>query len=553
MSTESSNSDFGLNRINFFLILALLTTMGILIRIYSYANYPPISTQYTPNIEYAPWYIVQNGHLFQSSDIPTVSSYTSGVVYGAVDFIHTFLHSILLIVLGFETFEEIGRFYRLFPWQITILFPIISLTVYNFIAKTTEIRPNRTDQCLIYILSMGPTYNMVVWSITGGLSLIYGWGILFILFYLLFKLKSNDSNKILITGLYILFLLILQPTYHTIALAYSCILLSILVVPIMLGTKDKFVNLSQFGLYIVIFLAFLIYHATSFWGSYMNGLKYFHSLYVKNENPLAPLIKPIEDWWLILQLINYILIATPIFIFIYRKYKKKHPYSLFENYLFYWTSSLVFLSFIFFVWNGVSGVVARINQFGSLISIITFSYLLVVSQNEKVLKFVLKFAIISIVLIANFSYLYSNAAIGNSLTIQEWDGELWVNKYISNENVLFSDFRISTPFVYLDFFKVVGISGSRTFSQKEQLTNIFYADDEKKTISSLLSITTNQNEQIDYLFLSQQMTKSVPTILLPSGYYKPAPENFMDKYSRSKSLNKVYENGGISLFSFISN
>lgn len=551
MSTDSSNSKREIRRIQFFLVLALLTVIGTLIRICSYINYAPISTQYSPNIEYAPWYIVQHGRLFFSSDIPTYSLYTSGVVYGTVDFLHSFLHSTLLIVLGYETIWEVGRFYRFFPWQATILFPIVSLLLYNLFIKTTGNRPNQIDQCLIYILSMVPTYNMIVWSMTGAYNLVYGWVILFILYYLLIAKKLGNSNKFLITALYVFFIMILQITYHTIALAYLFILLTITFTPILIRAKDKIISVPEFTVYIVIFITFLMYHAVSFWNDYLQGLKYFYLLLVMNEeDPLSGLYKPVDQWWLILQSINYILIATPVLIFLYQKFKRYHSYSMLENYHFYWIASLGPLALVFFIWNGIVGVIARINQYGSLISLITFSFLLVISKNSR-LKHFLRIIMILTILIASFSYVYSNCAIGNSLTYQEYNGELWISEHISKDKVILTDFRMATPFTYFGLFKVVGISSVHTPKVKEQIENIFYGTDGKKAIASLLEIRTTTNEQPDYLFFSQQMTKKTPTIMLPSGYYKSAPQDFVDKYNKSTSLNKIYHNGDINLYSFI--
>lgn len=545
-----------ISRLNLYLLLINFSIWGILVRYLPQSQFSPYFTHYRVNVIYGTFYLLKNYHTLNASEIPMVSAYGNLIGYNNLDIGFQYINAFILTVLGIQSLDKSMFFFRLFPWQSIFLVPITAVLVYMQICKVLSKQAKYIDFCLVYMLSSFFSYNYLGFSNDGGTNPIYGVWILLMFFYLF--LKVNDKNtpqKQTYIFFIILFSLWIQTIYHTSALIIYIIMFSITI--LQYNSKLQFMSKNMFVLYSAFFISYIIYIATTYLYSYTNLIS--SSIHIFETESLSMPSKGLVNvstniFYIILQFINYILLITPIVIFTYQtKIKNKYQDNA-SKLLYYFILSLGVVLFFHFIWKGFVGVERGFTYCGLIISLIAFSYLLAdikTLKNEKKLFLFLSLSIILICSISTYSYITRDISSVNSLTYSEEGSVLWGSEHIPKEDVIFSDLRLGTPFLFFDYFKLLGIH-ERPDPQfaKYSVESIFYSDDVEPAIYCLNNIKTWSGESSDYLVFSKGMTEPTPSFRGSELSYKPAPKDFIEKYNYNSKFYKLYENGYAYIYYF---
>lgn len=142
----------------------------------------------------------------------------------------------------------------------------------------------------------------------------------------------------------------------------------------------------------------------------------------------------------------------------------------------------------------------------------------------------------------------------NYITTDEANGYYWLEGRISPEDVVFTDFRLSGPFIAHGHFRVVGITGQGVENTRQLLKEIYF-DSHPATISqSIRSITTaKENQAANYLFLSKEMLNDFPGINGFGTQFGKVSENFFVSINQSQEWTPVFSNDDILIYQWNEN
>jgi hypothetical protein len=202
---------------------------------------------------------------------------------------------------------------------------------------------------------------------------------------------------------------------------------------------------------------------------------------------------------------------------------------------------------------GTVGLLHRGKEYIFFFSVLALILLLgSISNSQKTIR---RFIIVSVIIaIVSSAYIHLNSGAHNEhLYESERKGQEWILNYVSKDEVIFTDLRLSANLVANNHFKVIGPEDPdpQTLNVlKERLNKIFYGNNTQEAIQCLKTLHSTQGESFDYIFFSKRMTRDYPEpgIRIYGSSITPAPLNFLYKYDQSENLNKVYENGIATIY-----
>lgn len=523
--------------------------LGMFTRDSMLADRLPIEAQYAVNVQYGPWFLANQGRLFEvTGEIPALSNYTSGVSYGAVDFVHTIVHGSALTLAGLTDPQEIGAAYVAMPWQSLVLVPLAVIALYTRLSRIRHSPVEPASILLLYAFASSAHYTMVNWGLTGGGVVPYGWAI-FVAIYLVVLVRSRTDKVPATWSLLLVALICLaQPTYHTIAVALLVIFATIAVGQRL--SEFRFIKGNTVALATVAFAAFLAYNATPFLRAYsVIGLSFLNDLFRSHDATASQFLYRLDGPLLALQVVSYLAIAsiavTSLLIWLRRGDGADRV--IWHNAL--WIVGLIPLGIGFFAWNGVLGVQARLLQLGTLLAMCSAAILLVSSGRWR--RGIASVGIV-ITVICTFVTV-PNVHLGENalLSSDEWDALQWYEREVGCESVLFTDFRIGTAATYLGCFKVIGPTAG-TLSRAgrgEVISDLYYTGEPAEVDEAVRSMSTTQNERASFILLSDAMRDPRAGPTLPDGRLQPMSAAAWDAYHEMAAWAVVYENASVSIFS----
>lgn len=503
----------------------------------------PVEGQYAVNIEYAPWFIANNGRLFDVvGDIPSGSTFTAGVAYGAVDFTTSVVNGDALLISGITDPVAIGSSYMHLPWQPLLLLPLAVVAIYYRACSLAGTRPKAYGIALLVALALFGNYSMVSWGLSGGLGLPYGW-VLFLAIYLALLARATKGQPWASWGLCLVVLLcLLQPTYHTIAVAILVSIGTIAIVQRVSG--DDVVPARTAVLTAVIFAAFLVYHATPFLRAYSTiGLSFLNDILRSHDAAssqyLFRLSGPLQE----LQVVNYVALALIPLLSVGAWLWTRGTDDQVSRYQVMWLVALVPLGVGFFAWNGFLGAAARLLQLGMLLALSGAA--LVLSRNWPRAHVVLGIAIVVSTCISAFTV--GSVGIGKSALVSnaEWQAVRWYGA-TGCTKAMFTDFRIGSVMPYVGCFKVVGPSAADLAlrGQTDVVPDLFYRGDPRQ-ITSAVDRFTVDGQRVELILVSREMVDPRAGIILEDGLLLPMSEESWSAYQRLPGWTIVYSTSDV--------
>jgi len=508
--------------IMFLAIGFLLSIIAIFIRVFPYLDYSIYQGHFQPFFAFPTVYTIDSGHLLYEGAMQRQLFTFPSFIY-TISHLKGFnaLHTILFLIIGVTDTQDVKSISNFFLFPGTLLFPLVVILITNRLAKTQSEKLSTVEYVLIYLVALFPSFTLI-FAFRGLFSMsAYGFSLLMMSVYCLL---GRRDRKFSLLGMVFGMLLLLF--YHTAATVYLILLTSIFAIQLL---KRKTIVSNLFvALYVSSFSAYNIYVEQ---GKFLDLLvRLFNAEKVITLAEYSYLNAPF--WWMTLVFLNGFLVSLPVFLFILMKVRKKIQH-VSSDLLTYLIAGLGFVGVSFFIWRGLRGLLTRTGEYGTLLSLMTLSILLVSTNGKK--KSFIKIIALLIIITSIVPYLTNVYNYPSYLKKAEWSSIEWYSYYGSRDQYVFTDFRLGTPPVFLDLFNFVGVYGDNP-AHEETFLAIYYENDPFKAKMELTKFGAK------YLLLSREMMSDYPGIV--GGYqFDPIPTSSMYKYDYSEYFEKIYDDG----------
>lgn len=526
------------------LIVGAVLALGFLIRQPAEPGLSRVEGFYTPNVQYGAWYLANHRTLFAPTDeLPVLSNYTSGLNYGAVDYTYTFLTGSALILSNITDVERIGQVYLLSPWQGLLLIPLAVLAVYGRFARLFQTCVSPTHVALLYAFAALPNYPMVMWSSSGGFATPLGWA-LFYLIYIAVLSRSREPRHTWQWALLVMLgVLLIQPTYHTAALALTVILIAIWGIQRAFG--KQYISWGIVRITILVFVTFLMYHAVTLFNDYGRFfLRFLSDIYRGNDQERLRYSLTggnLDIWWYV---VNYAAVLFPVawlgLIVVRRRFRSEQDTAA-SVYQFIWLLALLPLVALLFAWDGVFGAYARTLQYGTLLALASAALLLVTRRGAVV---PLALAALICVVSSVISMHTLDASSSNYLTTDERAALAWLGRQRGCDAVLFTDYRVGTAYGYEGCFAVAGPTAGPLSARGQigVLPALFYDADRARLAQAIDTLVTTDRRRPDLILMSRRFLDPQIGIVLPDTRLKPMTEAQWTTYRDLPGWTLIFEN-----------
>jgi len=206
--------------------------------------------------------------------------------------------------------------------------------------------------------------------------------------------------------------------------------------------------------------------------------------------------------------------------------------------------ALALLSVFFYAWMGLTGVVQRIPVYTMLFSIIALALLSTSKITRSHLAVLMAVALVAVG-VSSFTYVTSEYN-GTKITFAEAGGTAWLMEHSSPERYIFTDLRLSGPFV-AENYPTIGINdiALSPVQVNSLLEKLLY--EKGSPPAGLQELQNTSDVTITYLFLSDRYTQSSPGFQGYDYVYKPAPIDYLAQYYRLPQFNVIYGNTDIAI------
>jgi hypothetical protein len=240
----------------------------------------------------------------------------------------------------------------------------------------------------------------------------------------------------------------------------------------------------------------------------------------------------------------FLLVLLSIVGWLFYNFQMRRRQLLFALCLF---APLGWLSGGFSLWMGVAGFVQRTSLY------MVYPAVAVVALGEQIGK---AFAVLMIacVLIAIpvtlFIHIQSPYSEGGRATLDEEELSKWTVRHTSDDQVVFTDLRLSGLFVSQGHFYVVGVSdsGSSANYVPTILDGLFYHPNSDNFKEGIDLVEASTGFRIDFVYVSSRMIMDYPGIRGYDYTYKPAAEGFMAMYDEIQNISLVSDGGESRLY-----
>ncbi len=526
------------------IVIGALLALGFFIRQPAERGLSYVEGFYTPNVQYGAWYLASHHTLFATTgELPVLSNYTSGLTYGAVDYTYTFLTGSALILSGVTDVEQIGQLYLLSPWQGLLLIPLAALALYGQYARLHGQRITPARVAILYAFAALSNYPMVMWASSGGTLVPLGWALFYGIYLAILARHMEPRYTWQWATLLIMAILLLQATYHTVALALTVFLLCVWLIQVKIARK--YVAWGIIRIDIMVFVTFLMYHAVTLFNDYGRFfIRFLSDIYRGNDQERLRYSLTggnLSIWWYI---VNYAAIIIPVvwvtLIVVKQRFRSEKGVVV-HVYQVTWLLALFPLILLLFAWDGFYGAYARTLQYGTLLAISSAALLLATRA-----KAVAPLALVALICtaISAFSMHSLDISSSNYLTNDERTALDWASREKGCDAVLFTDYRIGSAYGYQGCFGVVGPTASSLSArhQIDVLPALFYDGDRRTLSDAIDTLLTTDRRRPELILMSRRLLDPQIGVVLPDTRLKPMTEAQWLAYRTLPGWTLAYEN-----------
>lgn len=497
-----------LKKINEILLVILVITLATLIRLYPILQYSLDPSLYEGSGVLRINYLMENGHALPAERGEMILDKLAAI-------------KILLI--------------QLTPVQDLLVSSIFLSLTFGLVILLFAKKANKNKD--INFVTIGLVVAFSISASSDVITRLSGWNGPYTWIYFLTSLyiiiyKPQNMTTVFLS---LLLLLIIPLAYFSESLFVAVILSTDFILYVYFN-KGVFSKIKVF-LFLSFFITWLMYMSTSGFTSMFNIVHLIQS-FIHQDSRILTLnyIAGGTKISMIINAISNILASLPLFYLILkgRKFFDSRIYNLFLITV----TSIGFLSVVFFFWMGITGVLQRIPLYIVLFSIISFSLLSVSITEKKHLNILLIIGVLTIIF-SSFAYVTSDY-MSSKLTFDEAAGTHWLMPHISKEDVIFTDLRLSAPFIANEY-STIGINDVSLPHNKvdEMLEKIYYKVNSPIEIFNQLKM---HQKNVKYIYLSSKYAERFPGIIGFDYNFLPAPKDFIEKYEALNEFNVIYRN-----------
>ncbi|MFN8567355.1 MAG: hypothetical protein U0Z44_07520 [Kouleothrix sp.] len=355
-------------------------------------------------------------------------------------------------------------------------------------------------------------------------------------------------------GLTIALAIMAPPLYHTFGFLFTTFVVFLWIFSRLIGLRQ--IVASPIPV-LVCYFSYQIYVSVQFFGELTTGIADVLTLEFLRREQNTPDIAsasagPIDLRYF--HLLLFTLLALPIAIAVFRFVRiiythlnnKEIDYSADEiRYLTVTTAmsaAVVFFAIMFGTKSGFGYLVNRGTMYMGIPAVIAVTAELRYRHNHYRYVYPLTVVLITMSL---FSFWVQSSTVyaTNYATNTEAEGYVWLKERLSDEDVVFTDFRLSGLFISDGHFRVIGVTGQKGENTPTLLNDIYYKSTPTSITEAIDRIRTNKEVQpANYLFLSSLMQEEYPGLNGFGRIFPAAPEGFFETLKASPDWELVFHN-----------
>lgn len=510
---------------------------SFLLRYAHFAGYSAFRGGWEVGFVYPVTQILGTGHLPEFVQIPRYSGFTASITSQLDNPFSAYTSAIFMLVVSPAPTEMLNAYLRYGLWVGVLAYPLAIVFLAKRLTHHTDKLQGR-DFLLLYLFAALGNYTLVSGTDTGINTTQFG-TLFLVLVFLFAATRPADARFRL---LLLLSAVAVIGYYHTTA----GVMVILLVVSYLVEklAKRNTINSVALVLMLTIFFGYYLYLFLPEFSqrvTYLARLVFFGRTY--GENILSG-SEPV--WWLILYISNALSIGIPALIFMFAKIRNlrsslQEPATLLAL---SWILALPVIALAVVSWGGIVELILRLSTYvGIVASIVAVMWLANMSRamRRKILSIVVIVAMATSVL----TYVTSDSAhVGvasaSGITLEEWGAGEWSSARVPASDFVFTDYRLTGPFMLGDHLKTVGVTGAVGESTATFLEDVYYSENSSKAEAVL------QMFGVHYLFFSNRMSDiGITTTFLT---YRPPSQDFQRAYDQMSPFDKIYANGEATLY-----
>ena len=539
------------------MIILLLILVGLLVRVYPYLPYHPLPSSYYINAIYPILHIMETGHELTLGEIETFNEYTHGIHVARDDIARNMFPSITAIVLALDE-DQYLVFERFFLFMAVVLFPFCILLLYSYLCRKNGKQINHGELIFLFASTLLGNWHIITstdsQTMAGVNALV--WSFMVLAVYSLIRSKQNPN----FAALFIFFIISTTLLHRTSAMFFLSVLVTMLIWRLFLqmGQKRESSQLYTSGAMvtgIVIIFAYYGYVAKDFF--YVTTLMVADIATILGPHAPQIIVPYLMQGRVGMQIFRAaVILASALSLIYFSIYFLKSKYNYIGGYqvsmtLVPWVLALIPFSVAIFAWGGLVGVLSRTNQYAVVVYLAALAVILSsVKRNAAGIKWV-KILLVLAMLCSMPLYLTLSEPPDDRLTYSENAAAQWLSHNTCKKDVIFTDYRLAGPLTMSGFMRTTGALVGITQREPElisaNLRAIYYGGDAYEALHHI-NKQRIEDEPFKYLFFSRRMTEvGIKDHIFHR--FKPPPQDFLDKFDKISSINKVYDNGSGMLYS----
>jgi hypothetical protein len=362
-------------------------------------------------------------------------------------------------------------------------------------------------------------------------------------------------------GLTALLTMIGPPLYHSFGFLLVTYVILLWILGGSTGLRQVVVTPLTVGVY---YLIYQVYVSTLFFGTLLRGLKDVLSLnFLRRETPVVAvsqlMVAGINLQYL--HLVVYGLLSIPVgiaalrFVRYLRQTRVNEPPAAQApadvKYLIAITAmsgAITIFALLFGLKFSLEFLINRGASYLIIPAVLAIIYEL--RNRPKHYAYVYLIAAVAVgISVFSFSVQSTTSHRSTHITHPEAEGYVWLKSRLREQDVVFTDFRLSGPFIADGHFRVLGITGEGKEDTKQLLKDIYYESSSTTLTSAIGQIKTyHEQRPADYLFLSSLMGQDWPGLDGYSSRFRPASPRFFAALAASTDWELVYHNTEVFVY-----
>lgn len=550
----------------FGLSLVLLVLLAAAVRMAPHSPFFPIPGSYRAFSVYDIQHILTTGHEIRRSAGTAVTSYSSGIYLGTEDILRNKVDASIMLLMGLGP-ANLPQYYQFGLWSPLVGFPLAVLGVYSALTRSRGGTRRPMDVLALVAFSVLGSFNMLEVTPHGETTAATGWTFLFVALYGLIRIPETP---ILGRLLFFAFSALVVLLYHTSAILLACTALVLALYGIRAGVRGgrdmasqtvASYSTSTMLVTLVLVAAYFTYVSVSFFDLFAKTLARAPSLadyLLRQQSGKAPrdfvlhgFLSHGDPWFTHLEALLGVLVAVPVVTVLTlgatgRLARLTSDTS--QRIIFPWVLGLVPFTVALFLWSGLTGILLKAGEFGSVWALVALGALFAsrVSGAGRGVLYILVGMSVGLSCLLYYRYEQQGASY---LTYPEQQAATWLTKHISPHDAVFTDLRLAAPLIEANHLAVVGINDyDPPRLVRRQLLAIYYGHAASAVWPALQTVPVPPHTRLRFLMFSARASRELPGIKGYDYNFRAAPVNFMSKFFHVTQLSLVYDNGTVRIF-----